>query len=58
VKSSKVNRYRSGIRNPWQEVQVYRDKEKIKVYVIDWRTAKVTTLEAKIKDPKAKPYAG
>jgi hypothetical protein len=44
----KVNRYRSGTKNPDQEVLVYTDGQgNTKVHVVDFQKGKVTTLSKK-----------
>ena len=40
-----VNRYRSGTKNPQQEVHVWRSKDKTKVYIIDYKEGRVVLLE-------------
>ena len=50
AKPKGVNRYRSGTKNPAQEVHVYRDEHgKTKVHLVDYETGKVETLEKKEK---------
>jgi hypothetical protein len=45
-----VNRYRSGTKNPEQEVHVFRDEDgQIKVHLVDYNVGKVITLTKKGK---------
>lgn len=40
----RVNRYRSGVKNPGQEVLVLNDQAKIVIHLVDWRRGRVLTL--------------
>ncbi len=45
AKPNSVNRYRSGVHNPQQEVHVYQDGQQVKVHIVDYVAGKVTTVE-------------
>lgn len=47
AKPKGVNRYRSGVKNPYQQVLIYREKGLTKVHIVDYEKGKVTTLEEK-----------
>jgi hypothetical protein len=45
-KDKRVNRYRSGSKNPEQEVHVFRDEEgQVKVHIVDYEAGKIITLK-------------
>ena len=47
-KKKRVNRYRSGSKNPEQEVHVFRGEDgQVKVHIVDYEAGKVTTLTKK-----------
>lgn len=41
---AKVNRYKSGVKNPEREVLVYSGEDKVVVHIVDWEKGKVATL--------------
>jgi len=50
-KHKAVNRYRSGTKNPEQEVHVFRDENgQVKVHIVDYERGKVTTLAKKERE--------
>ncbi len=47
AKPKSVNRYRSGVHNPQQEVHVYQDGKQVVVHLVDYVKGTVTTVEKK-----------